>query len=258
MREIRVFVDVPLDTGRDLRLPDAAAAHVQRVLRLRPGAELTLFNGRGGEYVATLLRADRDACTLRVDAFDAVERESPLRITLAQGVSRGERMDVIVQKATELGVTRIQPLLTERSVVKLDADAAAKRRAHWQAIAASACEQCGRNRLPVVDAPLDYDRWLATLPPGAGIDTGAAVSASRRIVLAPGATQSLATLARAATPDTDWLLLIGPEGGLGATEVRDAQSRGFIATALGPRVLRTETAPLAALTTLQALCGDLG
>ena len=250
MRTIRIHVDAELHGGSELTLPAAAAAHVQRVLRLRPGAELTLFNGQGGEYAATLLRAGRDGCVVRIDAFAGIERESPLRLTLLQGVSRGERMDVIVQKATELGATRIEPLLTEFSVVKLDVATAGRRRAHWQAIAVGACEQCGRNRVPEIGMPQPFERALASLPE--------ATAAERRIVLAPGATASLATLARAAPDDAHWQLLIGPEGGLSANELRDATRCGFVAAALGPRILRTETAPLAALTLLQGLLGDLG
>lgn len=250
MREIRIHVDAPLHSNVELRLPDQAAAHVLRVLRLRAGAALTLFNGQGGEHAATLLRAERGAAIVRVDAFAETERESPLRLTLLQGVSRGERMDVIVQKATELGVTRIQPLLTEHSVVKLDDALAAKRRTHWQAIAIGACEQCGRNRLPTVETPLEMGRWLAALPASTG--------GVRRLVLAPGASHSLGALARAASSNDVWQLLIGPEGGLSDGELRDAASRGFVAVSLGPRVLRTETAPLAALALLQGLLGDLG
>lgn len=250
MREIRIHVDGPLRSGEELRLPDQAAAHVVKVLRLRAGAALTLFDGQGGEYAATLLRAGRDGAAVAVQSRSDAERESPLGLTLLQGVSRGERMDVIVQKATELGVTRIQPLLTEFSVVKLDDTQAAKRRAHWQSIAVGACEQSGRNRVPSVEVPLDLRRWLSALPPAAGDE--------RRVVLAPGAAHSLGALARSEPERRSWQLLIGPEGGLSDGELRDAASRGFVAVSLGPRVLRTETAPLAALALLQGLLGDLG
>lgn len=243
MRLTRIFVDVPLTAGQELSLPAEAANHVQRVLRLRTGAPLVLFNGRGGEFSATLLRADRDATRARVETQHADDRESPLQLTLLQGVSRGERMDTIVQKATELGVTRIHPVLTEYSVVKLDADAAAKRRAHWRAVAVGACEQCGRNRVPEVAAVTDYAAAL----------TAAAAAPGLRIVLAPDASQSLATAAHG-----DHLtLLVGPEGGLSGRELMLAERAGFIGCRLGPRILRTETAPLAALAVLQALLGDL-
>lgn len=243
MRVTRIFVDTAVAVGAEVTLPADAANHVQRVLRLRAGAPLLLFNGRGGEYRATLLRADRDSTIARIDIHVADDRESPLHLTLLQGVSRGERMDTIVQKATELGVTRIQPVLTEFSVVKLDADAAAKRRAHWQAVAVGACEQCGRNRVPEVAAVLDYPAALAAAAAGPGL----------RVVLAPDASQSLA----AAAPGRGFALLVGPEGGLSERERLLADRAGFIGCRLGPRVLRTETAPLAALAVLQALHGDL-
>jgi 16S rRNA (uracil1498-N3)-methyltransferase len=243
VRVTRIFVAVTLASGQELTLPADAANHVQRVLRLRAGAELVLFNGRGGEYRATLLRADREATVARVGQHQPGDRESPLQLTLLQGVSRGERMDTIVQKATELGVTRIQPLLTEFSVVKLDADAAAKRRAHWQAVAIGACEQCGRNRVPEIAAVLDYAVALAAV----------ATAPDLRLVLAPDAPQSLVATARGDA----LMLLVGPEGGLSERELLLAARAEFLSCRLGPRVLRTETAPLAALAVLQALHGDL-
>jgi 16S rRNA (uracil1498-N3)-methyltransferase len=243
LRLTRIHVDVELAGGQELTLPQDAANHVQRVLRLRVGAPLLLFNGRGGEYSATLLRADREATVARIDGHRPGDRESPLRLTLLQGISRGERMDTIVQKATELGVTRIQPLLTEFSVVKLDAEAAAKRRAHWQAVAIGACEQCGRNRLPEVAAVQGYAAALAAV----------ASAPDLRVVLAPDAPQTLAATARGDA----LMLLVGPEGGLSERELLLAERSGFISCRLGPRVLRTETAPLAALALLQGLLGDL-
>lgn len=243
MRQTRIFIDSTLTAGQTLPLPAEAANHVQRVLRLRAGASLLLFNGRGGEYSATLLRADRDATIAQVDTHHAGDRESPLRLTLLQGVSRGERMDTIVQKATELGVTRILPVLTEFSVVKLDADAAAKRRAHWRAIAIGACEQSGRNRLPELAEVSDYAPALAAAAAGPGM----------RVLLAPDAPQSLATAAHGG----DITLLVGPEGGLSERERLLAERAGFVSCRMGPRVLRTETAPLAALALLQGLLGDL-
>ncbi len=243
MRLTRIFIDTALAAGQELALPADAANHVQRVLRLRAGAPLVLFNGRGGEYHATLLRADREATVASVGEHRPGDRDSPLQLTLLQGVSRGERMDTIVQKATELGVTRIQPLLSEFGVVKLDEAAAAKRRVHWQAVAVGACEQCGRNRVPEVAAALEYSVALAVAAAGPGL----------RVVLAPDAPQSLAATAKG----TALTLLIGPEGGLSARELLLAERAGFVACRLGPRVLRTETAPLAALALLQALLGDL-
>ena len=243
MRTSRIFVDAALAEGRELSLPAAAANHLLRVLRLRAGAPLVLFNGLGGEHDATLLRAERTAALVTVGAHRAAERESPLRLTLMQGVSRGERMDTIVQKATELGVSRIQPLLTEFGVVRLDAEAAARRRAHWRAVAIGACEQCGRCRVPEVADVQEYAASLSAPSAGGGL----------RVLLAPEAEHSLAATARG-----DALtLLIGPEGGLSGRERLLAERAGFVACRLGPRVLRTETAPLAALAVLQALLGDL-
>ena len=243
MRQTRIFVDMSLDCDQELPLSGSAANHVQRVLRLRAGASLVLFNGRGGEYSATLLRADRDATVVRVGEHHAGDRESPLQLTLLQGVSRGERMDTIVQKATELGVTRIQPVLTEFSLVKLDAEAAAKKRTHWQAVAIGACEQCGRNRVPDIAAPVAYATALADATAQPGL----------RLLLAPDASQSLVSAAQG----TALTLLIGPEGGLSQREVQLAERVGYVGCRVGPRVLRTETAPLAALALLQGLLGDL-
>jgi 16S rRNA (uracil1498-N3)-methyltransferase len=242
MREPRIHVNAALNTGAELALPAGAATHVQRVLRLRAGAALTLFDGRGGEYRAELVSADRAQTLVRVGEPSPVDRESPLHITLMQGVSRGERMDHIVQKATELGVARIVPVLTEFSVVRLDAGQAARRREHWQAIVIAACEQCGRNRVPPVELPVTLSAALAALPSG-----------TARLLLEPGAESSLAGTPRGEA----MVLLIGPEGGLSPAEIRQAGQCGFVGRSLGPRILRTETAPLVALSVLQALGGDL-
>jgi 16S rRNA (uracil1498-N3)-methyltransferase len=246
----RVYVDLPLASGATVELPAPAASHVTRVLRLRAGDALTLFNGRGGEYAATLARpAAQGHARAEVGAHAAVERESPLALTLLQAVARGERMDLVVQKATELGVTRIVPLATERSVVRLDERQAAKRLEHWRGIAIAACEQCGRNRLPRIDAITDFDR-LADATHGLALgDTGP------RLMLEPNAPAPLAAFAARLTAAT---LLIGPEGGLSEREAALARRAGFAACRLGPRVLRAETAPLVALAALQLLAGDLG
>lgn len=250
MRDIRVHVPGPLAAGQDLELPAQAAAHVSRVLRLRAGAELTVFDGRGGEWDAVLAPASGKVVTVRVRAHHAIERESPLRVTLLQALARGEKMDWVLQKATELGVARIVPVATERSVVQLDGERAGRRLEHWQGIVASACEQCGRNRLPEV------------LPPhslAAACELAATSPASVRLVLAPGATASLAAAASAAEAGaSDVALLIGPEGGLSETELGVAAQAGFVAVAMGPRVLRTETASIAALGVLQLVAGDFG
>jgi 16S rRNA (uracil1498-N3)-methyltransferase len=242
MREPRIHVDAVLRSGAELPLPTSAAAHVQRVLRLRAGSTLILFDGRGGEYRAELLSTARTQALVRVGDHLAIERESPLHITLLQGVSRGERMDHIVQKATELGVARIVPVVTEFSVVRLDAAQGARRRDHWQGIVIAACEQCGRNRVPAVEAPMSLAAALAALP-----------AAMLRLLLEPGADSSLASTPR----DIAMALLVGPEGGLSPVEIRQAAESGFVGRSMGPRILRTETAPLVALSVLQALAGDL-
>jgi 16S rRNA (uracil1498-N3)-methyltransferase len=244
MRLTRIFVPGTLAPGAQVELPPQAGAHLTRVLRLEAGAALTLFNGLGGEYAATLLPANGRHVHVSVTRHEPVERESPLAITLLQGIARGERMDLIVQKATELGVARIVPLLTERSVVKLDAKQRERKREHWQAIANSACEQCGRNRVPEIGVPLALGDSLAALSAG-----------SVRCLLAADAAAPLAALTRQSQQPI--VLLIGPEGGLAENERQFALANGFVGCRLGPRVMRTETAGLAALAVLQAIAGDL-
>lgn len=222
---------------------DEQAHYLARVLRVQPGDAVTLFDGRGGEYAAAVTAVDRHAVRLRIAERTAVDRESPLGVCVAQGLSSGERMDYTVQKAVELGAVRIQPVATERSVVHLDAQRAAKRVAHWQSIAVAACAQCGRNRVPEIAPVMGYAAWLAGL--GGGSDL--------RLMLSPRAGQRLHDLPR---PAGGVWLLCGPEGGLSPAEQRDAQQAGFGAVRLGPRVLRTETAALAALAAMQALWGD--
>jgi len=246
MRVTRIHVPGAIEVGADIALPRQAGEHLTRVLRLAPGAALTLFNGAGGEFAASLGAPRGKQEFARVLRHDAVERESPLAITLLQGVARGERMDLIVQKATELGVARIVPVLTERSVVKVDAKMRDRKREHWQAIAVSACEQCGRNRVPQVSDPLALGDALRSL-----------TSDSLRCLLAADGGEALTAFA--ARPGTaSVFLLIGPEGGLADNEQKFALASGFIACRLGPRVMRTETAGLAALAALQAIAGDLG
>jgi 16S rRNA (uracil1498-N3)-methyltransferase len=245
MRLTRIHVDLPLAPGAEIELPAQAGEHLTRVLRLEPGASLTLFNGQGGEYSATLAPRNGKRVHARVLAHEPVERESTLDLTLLQGVARGERMDLILQKATELGVTRILPVLTERSVVKLDAKQRERKLEHWRAIAISACEQCGRNRVPQVDDPLPLGEAIAKLPVDAA-----------RCLLAAKATSALTVLAR--EPAKKIALLIGPEGGLADAEQQHALANGFDAYRIGPRILRTETAGLAAIAALQAVAGDFG
>ena len=246
MRNTRIHVAAELTSEHELLMPPMASAHLLRVLRLRVGAALTLFNGQGGEYSAELIGTDKGGARVRIGAFDSVERESPLQLTLLQGIARGERMDLIVQKATELGVNSIVPLSCEFSVVRLAAQALARRRERWQAVAISACEQCGRNRPPLVEPIVELDAACATITAG---------DASLRLMLVPDASESLSALARGSLRSV--ALLVGPEGGLSGREQLLAQRTGFRACRLGPRTLRTETAPLAALAALQALVGDL-
>jgi 16S rRNA (uracil1498-N3)-methyltransferase len=245
MRLTRVFVEQSLVSGKGVALPEQAGLHLTRVLRLEAGAPVTLFDGTGGEYAGTLER-DGKKFWARVGAHDPVERESPLHVTLLQGVARGERMDLIVQKATELGIARIVPVFAERSVVKVGAEQRARKHEHWRAIAISACEQCGRNRVPEVAQPAAIGDAIAA----------AAAAAAACYLLAAGAAQSLAAAARrdAGRPVT---LLIGPEGGLADAERSFAAANGFTACSMGPRILRTETAGLAALAILQTVGGDL-
>ena len=223
-------------------MPPAESHHVSHVLRLSAGDAVTVFDGRGNEYDATIARVAKSGITLNVGEARKVDRESPLEVTLAQGISSGDRMDYTVQKAVELGIASIQPLATERSVVRLDPERAAKRVAHWQAIAIASCEQCGRNRVPQVLAVKALTAWLGAPPP-----------AVHRLTLAPGAALRLAELAR---PQGAIVLLAGPEGGLSPREREDAEGAGYTPVRLGPRVLRTETAAVAALAAMQTLWGD--
>ena len=244
MRVTRIHVPGPLAAGSEIALPAQAGEHLTRVLRLEPGAQVVLFDGMGGEYLATLGAHGAKRITARVLGHRPDERESPLDITLLQGIARSERMDLIVQKATELGVKRIVPVLAERSVVRVDARQRARKREHWQAIAISACEQCGRNRVTEVAEPHTLPDAMAALTAG-----------SIRWLLAAEGRESLVSAATSATgaPIT---LLIGPEGGLADHEESYALANQFTACRLGPRILRTETAGLAALAVLQAVAGD--
>jgi 16S rRNA (uracil1498-N3)-methyltransferase len=247
VRLTRVHVPGPLAAAGEVSLPEAAAAHVARVLRLRPGARLVLFDGSGADFLAEISDIAGSRVRARIDGRAEGLPESPLAVTLVQAVSRGERMDWTLQKATELGVQRIQPVLAARSVVRLDERQGERRLRHWQAVVASACEQCGRSVLPAMEPPLELPRYLAG-PRGAAL----------RLVLSPDAATSLATSAGRLDGDGGGIeLLIGPEGGLEAAEVAEATRAGFEPVSLGPRVLRTETAGIAALAVLQALAGDL-
>jgi 16S rRNA (uracil1498-N3)-methyltransferase len=230
----RFYCPTPLAAGSPLDLPAGTARHVQ-VLRLQPGTGLTLFNGEGGEFDAVIERMGRSEVRVQVLRQVRVEREANRQVHLAVGMPANERMDWLVEKAAELGAASIQPLLAERSVLKLSGERAQKKRAHWQAIAIAACEQCGRNRVPGVHEVTSLDEWLSQLRTG---------------------TRLMLTVAADAVPlsmDVDLgalVLLSGPEGGLSVAEEARARAAGFLPRSLGPRVLRAETAPLAALSRL--------
>jgi 16S rRNA (uracil1498-N3)-methyltransferase len=244
MREVRLFVDIALAPGADLPLPRDAAQHALRVLRLKTGDPVSLFNGDGRQYSARLVTADPRAASVHVEAVDIPVRESPLRITLIQSLARGEKMDWIIQKATELGATRIRPVTSERSEVRLDGTRSKKRLEHWRSVAIAACEQCGRNVVPEIDAPESLEACLAAHP-----RTGAEV----RWMLHPGGT---ARLRDAGSSAAQVMLAVGPEGGFGDNDLAALRQAGFDALALGPRILRTETAGMAAMAALQAVRGD--
>jgi 16S rRNA (uracil1498-N3)-methyltransferase len=239
----RIYCDTPLTQGLRTRLGAEVAHHLLHVLRLGPGAELILFDGRGGEYAGRLVAAGKQWLEVEAGAHQAVRRESPLRITLGQAISRGERMDYTLQKAVELGVQSIQPLDTEHSQARLEPARLDRKLRHWREVARAATEQSGRERVPEVHPPLALAAWLAALPP-----------APLKLLLDPDAGQGLAALA----PSADICLLSGPEGGLSTDEMARARQAGFTAIRLGPRILRTETAAVACLAALQALWGDLG
>ncbi len=240
----RLFVSGALINDAEVELDEDRARYLGKVLRARVGDPVTLFNGEGPEWACTVQSIHKNRVVIRVGSSVDAGTESPLKIHLVQGISRGERMDFVVQKATELGVKRITPVLTEYGVVKLSGDRAEKRREHWQKIAASACEQSGRTRLPLIDTPLILKNWFGQKPEA--VDS--------EIILAPGAALPLAALP---APKTKICALIGPEGGFSDSEYEDAAVAGFTAVSLGPRVLRTESASIAALAVLQSLWGDL-
>ena len=243
MRLTRVYVEEAITGGTRGLVSGNAANHIVRVLRLGVGDAVTLFDGRGGEYASRIEALKKDALEVAVGEHRAIERESPLALTLAQGVSRGERMDLVMQKATELGVQRIVPLITKRSVVRLDPGQAQKKLQHWRGVVIASCEQCGRNRLPELSAPRDLQEFL---------DTEAATGALR-LLLSPTGTLRIGAI----KPHGKITVLIGPEGGLAPEEAEAAIAQGFLGVQLGPRILRTETAAIAALAALQQALGDL-
>jgi 16S rRNA (uracil1498-N3)-methyltransferase len=244
MRAIRIHVDQPLAIGAEVSLAPSASEHVARVLRMGVGDPLVLFNGDGCDYTGAIAAIDKREVRVRMEASRTLCNESPLALSLAQGVARGDKMDLVVQKATELGVVQIVPLLTERSDVKLDAARAEKRLLHWRAVAASACEQSGRARVPEVLPALPLSNWLTSL----GGDRRS------RLALLPHGTLAARDVAFG---PVGGVLVAGPEGGLGERDVAALSAAGFHGLKLGPRILRTETAGFAALAALQALHGDL-
>jgi 16S rRNA (uracil1498-N3)-methyltransferase len=244
MRLIRVFVEATLTPGGRVELAGSAYEHLTRVLRLGAGDAVTLFNGGGHDHRCVIAELRRGRAVVDVGAAAPARAESPLAVALVQGIARGERMDLVIQKATELGATAIRPVATERSVVRLDAAMRAKRLAHWRGIMIAACEQCGRARLPELAEPVPLVDWLSRpAPPG-----------WLRLQLDPAAPETLPDRAAGALAIE---LLVGPEGGLTAGEQDTARQTGYLPSRLGPRVLRSETAAIAALAVLQATAGDL-
>ena len=243
MRIPRIFTDSPLAVGSQSQLDDNAANHVGRVLRMQAGQALQLFNGDGQDYRATITEAGKKHVQVAVTEAGKNETESTLRVVLAQTLSKGDRMDYAVQKAVEMGVSEIVPLTTERCDVKLKGDREDKRLRHWQQVAISAAEQCGRARVPEIQPVMTVQQWLEH-----------ARACDLRLVLHHRTERSLNTLEK----PSSIALMIGPEGGLTAEEIALAEDNGFLPVALGPRVLRTETAPVAAIALCQWLWGDIG
>lgn len=244
----RFYCPQPLAVGATVDLPESVAHHLH-VVRLQPGAALTLFDGRGGQYRATLLETGKKRASATVDAFDAIDVELPYAVTLAQGLPEGAKMDWIVEKAVELGVAAVQPLAAQRSVVRLSGDRLDKRQAHWQGVIESASEQSGRNRLAQLLPLAEFRRWIDT--PAAGTQPP-----QPRILLSPRGTESLAGWAQA-NPAQALTLLVGPEGGFSPEEEDAAIAAGALPLTMGPRVLRTETAALAAMAMLAGIWGGM-
>jgi 16S rRNA (uracil1498-N3)-methyltransferase len=243
MRIPRIYTRENLDVGTSIDLDEGAARHLTSVLRMAVGQALILFNGRGGEYSAELTHAKKGKASASVTGFTNSNRESPLQLHLAIGISRGERMDWIVQKATELGISQITPLFTSRCEVKLSGERLEKRLKHWQQIAISACEQSQRNTVPTIVPALNFEDWLPSC------------NQRLKLVLHHRTEKRLGEMANA---DNSIALLVGPEGGLSEVEIDHAMAASFQPLALGPRVLRTETAPLAAISIIQSVWGDMG
>ncbi len=241
MKTPRFFETQEMGVGDSLELGEQSANHIARVLRLRAGAEVVLFNGRGGEFVGTLVEVERRRVRVALEAFDPVDRVSALHVHLGQVISRGHRMEYAVQKATELGVAEISPLFSARCEVRLEGDRLERRREHWRQVAIHACEQCGRNRVPEVHLPRSLSEWLR------------ATSAEAKWIMHGEGGEGLA---RSEAPATV-ALAVGPEGGFEPSELREAEGQSFQPLQLGPRVFRTESAPVVALSLMQSFWGDL-
>jgi len=239
----RIFQNVTLVPGASLALDANASHHLSRVLRVKQGDKLVIFNGLGGEYAATITQIDKKAVHVLISEFNPREAESPLDLCLAQGISRGEKMDYTIQKAVELGIKKIIPLFTERCTVKLDQERLNKRLEHWQAIARNSAEQSGRNRMPDILTPTTLENALPL------------IQADWRFVLSPHVNQKLHTIQ--IDKQQSVLLLIGPEGGLSEPEIELTKAHHFLPLNLGPRIMRTETAAVAAITALQCYFGDM-
>ena len=241
MRTTRIFTPAPLTANTEIRLDKDAARHLVTVLHPKAGDPVCLFNGEGGEYGGEIVAAGAKAVTVRIGNVNPVDRESPLRTLLGIGISRGERFEWVLQKATELGVTEIFPLYTERTEVKLKGEREDKKQVRWRQLVISACEQCGRNRLPILHGPMNLPDWLPT-------------SADIKLLLHHRSAVNLQSLA--GIKPASVALLIGPEGGLSEAEIDEGLACQFQALTLGPRIFRTETAPIAALSLFQGMWGD--
>lgn len=242
MRVPRIYVDIPLISGVVIQLPPKQSNYLCKALRMEAGRELWLFNGLGGVFKSVIEQAHSKNAQVAVGDKDIADCESPLNIELGIALSKGDRLDLVIQKATELGVTSICPLITDRIDVRLNAERMGKKLEHWRSIGISACEQSGRNILPVIKEPLTLDNWSATL------------NQEYKLILDPCTESSIKDLNMG--EERDVAILIGPEGGFSEREIELAQVRGMTGISLGPRILRTETAPLAMISILQALWGD--
>ncbi|MBR7889636.1 16S rRNA (uracil(1498)-N(3))-methyltransferase [Marinomonas sp. A79] len=243
MRIPRIYIDAELNENTTLALPDASFQHLCKVLRLKSDHPLRVFNGKGGQFNAVLIEVEKRSASIRIHDYEALENESPIRVTIGQTLSRGERMDYAIQKSVEAGVYAIQPLFSERCEVKLQDSRAEKRQQHWQQVAISAAEQCGRGWVPTVHAPIELNDWVEKCNNMLKLTLHHHSAKPIRLFEKPN--------------HNDIALLIGPEGGLTENEVQHAEKSGFSAITLGPRVLRTETAPVVALSVINALWGDI-